>query len=283
MASLCNIKTEQAEFGYSLSNDIKPTHQIHCHNVYEIYYFVEGDVDYLVEGKLYQPTPHSLLLLSPHVFHGVKVRSEKPYRRFTLHFHPDLLHPDRRHLLLSAFPSNEKHSRREVYYENLTGTQLGSFFEALIGLADQSEQLKRQLLSTYIEAILAQLTIICQTHSPAQVATRTSHTITDIIAYLNDHLTDPITLDRLSEHFNISKHYMNRAFRKAAGTTVFDYLIYKRVIYAQQLLINGSSATEAALKSGFRDYTVFYRAYRKHLGHPPLEDRSLTHIPHRLS
>lgn len=277
MASICDISTEQVLFSYSLSNIINQTHQIHCHNVYEIYYFIEGDVDYLVEGKLYRPAPHSLLLLSPHVFHGVKVRSENPYRRYTLHFHPDLLQPERRQLLLSAFPSNEKHSGREVYYENLSVTQLGSFFEALEGLAQQSEQLKRQLLPTYIEAILAQLTIICQTHSPVQVEASTSHTITDIIAYLNDNLTEHITLDHLSEHFNISKHYLNRAFRKAAGTTVFDYLIYKRIIYARQLMINGSTATEASLRSGFRDYTVFYRAYRKHLGHSPLEDRTFTH------
>ncbi len=277
MASHNVINTEMVQFGYHISNNINPTHQVHCHNVYEIYYFIEGDVDYLVEGKLYRPAPHSLLLLSPHVFHGVKVRSENPYRRFALHFNPDLLQPERRSLLLSAFPTNEKHSRREVYYENLTGTQLASFFEALTNLADQPEQLKRQLLPAYIEAILAQVTLICQTHSPVQVEARTSQTITDIILYLNDHLTESITLDQLSEHFNISKHYMNRAFRKAAGTTVFDYLIYKRVIFAQQLMINGCTATEAALKSGFRDYSVFYRAYRKHLGHSPLEDRSFTH------
>jgi AraC-like DNA-binding protein len=241
--------------------------------VYEIYYFVEGDVDYLVEGKLYRPAPHSLLLLSPHVFHGVKVNSELPYRRFTIHFNPDLLLTERRPLLLSAFPSNEKHSRREVYYENLAGMQLISFLEALVSLASQPEQLQLQLLPTYIEAILAQLTLICRTHSPVQVEVRTSHTITDIITYLNDHLTSSITLDHLSEHFNISKHYLNRAFRKAAGTTVFDYLIYKRVIYAQQQIINGATATEAAIQSGFRDYSVFYRAYRKHLGHSPLVDR----------
>ncbi len=274
MASLCDINYELAQFSYSLSNMMNSTHQIHCHSVYEIYYFVEGDVDYLVEGNLYRPAPNSILLLSPHVFHGVKVRSDNPYRRFTLHFHPDLLQPDRRQLLLTAFPSNDKHTRREVYYEKLNGTQLGSFFEALKNLAEQSDPLKQQLLPTYIEAILAQLTIICQTQSPVQVEARTSQIITDIIAYLNDHLTEHITLDQLSEHFNISKHYMNRAFRKAAGTTVFDYLIYKRIIFAKQLMINGSTAAEAARRSGFRDYTVFYRAYRKHLGHSPVEDRS---------
>ncbi len=275
MASLCNINTEQLQFSYSLSQEANPTHQIHYHNVYEIYYFVEGDVDYLVEGKLYHPTPHSLILLSPQVFHGVKVNTDRPYRRFTLHFHPDLLDAQRRALLLSAFPSLEKHSRKEVYYENIGNMQLHSFLEALLLLDAQPEEIKQQLLPTYIEAILAQLTLICRTLSPVEVNAVASRTITEIISYLNDNLTGNITLDRLSEHFCISKHYLNRAFKKAAGTTVLDYLIHKRVIYAQQLIMNGSTAAEAATQSGFRDYSVFYRAYRKHTGHSPLKDRSL--------
>ncbi len=273
MAAISGITTDMVQFSYSVSTESMTDYQIHCHNVYEIFYFLEGDVDYLVEGKLYHPTPHSMLLFSPLVFHGVKVKSDKPYRRFTIHFNPDLLNTERRPLLLSAFPSNEKHSEKEVYYENTQSFQFGSFFEALAGLGEQSESLRNQLLPSYVETILAQLTIMRQTLRPVQVETTTSGTITDIIAYLNHNLTKYITLDMLSEHFCISKHYLNRAFRKAAGTTVGDYLIYKRVMFAQQLLINGASAAEAAAQSGFRDYSVFYRAYRKHIGHAPLSDR----------
>ena len=273
MANLSSIITDMVQFSYSLSTEIYTTHQIHCHNVYEIYYFIEGDADYLVEGKLYHPAPHSLILLSPHVFHGVKVNSDQPYLRFTIHFNPDLLNMDRRNLILSAFPSNEKHSDKEVYYENTEPYHLYTYFESLVSLNNQPDSIKNQLLPIYIEAILAQLTIMCHTLRPVQVKVSVSSTITDIIAYLNDNLTENITLDQLSEYFFISKYYLNRAFRKATGTTVVDYLIYKRVIFAKQLLMNGHSATEAALKSGFRDYSVFYRAYRKNLGHSPLVDR----------
>lgn len=273
MINLTEITTDMVQFNYSSSTEINTSHQIHCHSVYEIYYFIDGDVDYLVEGKLYHPTPHSLILLSPHVFHGVKVNSDKPYLRFTIHFNPDLLNIDRRHLLLSAFPNNEKNSDKEVYYENTDPFHLYTYCESLVNLNNQPDFIKNQLLPTYLEAILAQLTIMCRTLRPVQVKTSVSSTITDIIAYLNDHLTEYITLDQLSEHFFISKYYLNRAFRKATGTTVGDYLIYKRVIYARQLLINGYSATEAALKSGFRDYSAFYRAYRKNVGHSPLVDR----------
>lgn len=72
--------------------------------------------------------------------------------------------------------------------------------------------------------------------------------------------------------FFISKYYMNRAFKKATGTTVMDYLIYKRVIMARQLILNGHTASDAAAQSGFGDYSTFYRAYKKLMHHAPSED-----------
>lgn len=245
---------------------------IHCHNIFEIYYFIEGDVDYLVEGKQYHPTPHSLILLSPHVFHGVRINSDKSYRRFVLHFNPNILNIEYRSLLLSAFPNKEKHSQREVYYENTNQFKLHPFFEALVDCSNQPEELSGRLFSFYIKALLSQLTIMCRTLSPIDNGITISDAMTDVIAYLNDHLSEKITLDSLSEHFYISKHYLNRVFRKATGTTVYDYLIYKRVIYAQQLLINGVTASEASIRSGFYEYSAFYRAYIKIIGHTPHMD-----------
>ena len=47
------IDTEQVNFGYSDSIYTTPDYDLHCHNFYEVYFFLEGDVDYLVEGVSY--------------------------------------------------------------------------------------------------------------------------------------------------------------------------------------------------------------------------------------
>lgn len=273
MNTYANIfNNNKIQFAHTKSMGSSDKFQIHCHNIFEIYYFIEGDVDYLVEGKLYHPTPHSLLLLSPHVFHGVRVNSGETYSRFALHFNPDLVNVERRHLLLSAFPNNEKYSHKEVYYEKTDDFRLYTFFESIVDCIKQPSTLCEQLFPIYLEALLAQLTIMCRTLRPTQIDGNVSNTITDIIAFLNEHLTEEISLNMLSEQFFISKHYLNRAFRKATGTTLGDYLIYKRVIFAQQLLMNGSSASDAAAMSGFHDYSAFYRAYNRITGHAPSKD-----------
>ena len=45
---------------------------------------------------------------------------------------------------------------------------------------------------------------------------------------------------------------------------------------AQQLLLDGIPASEAALRTGFGDYSNFYRTYRRLSGHSPAEAQRLS-------
>lgn len=269
-----HILTDTLNFGYDYSCQKTDSHYLHCHNFFEVYFFLEGDVDYLVEGQKYKPTPNSLLLLSPHMFHGVKINTDSPYRRCSVHFHPNLLSPQRRTFLLSAFPSPEKNPERNIYHEHTERFGLPFYFDALRRCADRSETTKEQQLPICVEALLSQIISMCETDAPA-AGDPASDTISQIIWYLNQHLGDEVSLDQISERFFISKHHLNKVFKKATGTTVFDYLLHKRVIAAQHLLINGASAQDAALASGFKDYSAFYRSYTRILGHSPLKDRGV--------
>ena len=124
----------------------------------------------------------------------------------------------------------------------------------------------------YLEALLAQISFACNNSVVLQSDT-SSTVITDVIAYINENIHQKLTLEMLSERFFISKTHLNRLFHKSIGTTFYDYLAHKRIVYAQQLFLSGVSASEAANKVGFGDYSSFYRAYKKITGHSPEEDR----------
>ncbi len=275
MGILAEIMNDRVLFSYTVSEEANKDYSLHCHNYYELYYFIEGDVDYLVEGRQFHMAPHSMLLLTPNVFHGVKVKTAIPYKRFALHFLPDILTMERRHLLLSAFPTMEKHSERQIYYPDPENYRIYSFFQSLIECSVLDTELQKELLPIYMEALLSQITVMSHSGQADTLSGNSPDTISGIIAYLNRHLTDTITLDQLSDEFYISKHHLNKVFRKATGTTVGDYLLHKRIIYAQQLLINGHTAGQAAAASGFGDYSAFYRAYTRIIGHSPIQDRGV--------
>lgn len=274
MENSIQLSTDLVSFGYNISCTPSSTYDLHCHNYYEIYFFLEGNVSYLVEGQKYTPTPGSILLLAPHVFHGVKINDASIYRRYSLHFHPDVLSLERRSFLLSAFFSSEKSTGQQIYFTDLERLHLSVYFEALTACAQQEEKRREQALPICIEALLSQIVSLCSASvfSPHDLR---ADTIAEIIGYLNSHLKEDLTLDALAERFFISKYHLNKVFRKATGTTVFDYLLRKRIITAQQLLINGASAQDAAAASGFADYSAFYRSYTRILGHSPLQDKGV--------
>lgn len=277
MDASAQIHTNLVSFGYSESCSIMKDYALHCHNFYEVYYFLSGDADYLVEGVNYRPSPGSLLLLSPHVFHGVRVNTTAPYRRYSLHFHPDLLLPERRNFLLHAFTRPGQTPSLPIYFENTDSFHLLSCLESLEDCARKSRDFQSQVLPICVEALLARIASMSDARvsysDPGGNEKQTQ--LNSILFYLNSHLQEPITLDALAERFFISKHHLNRIFREATGTTVIDYLLRKRIAYAQMLLLNGCHAKEAAVQSGFQDYSSFYRSYLRILGHSPGQDRGV--------
>ena len=59
------------------------------------------------------------------------------------------------------------------------------------------------------------------------------------------------------------------AFRTQTGSSVYSYILQNRLIRAAKSIRNGMPASEAALDSGFSDYSAFYRAFRKQFGTSP--------------
>lgn len=269
----CDFELRPEKTCFTVTKQISAAFETHFHSFYEIYYFVAGDADYLVEGKEYHLTPHSLILLSPNVFHGVRVNTNADYIRCAVHFSPQSLSPERRTLLLASFPGNKKKALQEAFYEHTQNFGLALCLEHLLQAGNQPEPYKDTFYCIFLEALLARISLMCQTLHPAMPTSTVSGTISDIIFYLNEHLTETITLDDLSKQFFISKYYMNRAFKRATGTTVMDYVIYKRIVMAKQLILNGYSAKEAAAHAGFGDYSVFYRSYRKIMNCSPGSDK----------
>lgn len=267
MASIVSFGNGQVHYAHSIDHTRNEDYQLHCHSYYEIYYFIDGDVSYLVEGKLYKLAPHSLLLLPCKYFHGVKVESEKAYERFTLHFREDIIPKENRDSLLSVF------SGGELYYKNVDEYRLPSFFDNLADCVAMPEPLRWTAIAAEVQALLAHLAWMAQSSSSSTPSASISQTVSRLLSYLNSHFAEPVTLDDISARFFISKHHLNKVFRKATGTTVGEYIIHKRVIAAQQMIQNGVAATQAAISAGFNDYSVFYRAYRRILGHSPVRER----------
>ena len=186
MDSTAHINTDLVSFGYSESTYVMTDYALHCHNFYEVFYFLSGDADYLVEGVNYQPTPGSVLLLSPHAFHGVRVNSTAPYRRYSLHFHPDLLLPERRDFLLRAFPQIGENAGQPIYFKHTEKFHLLSYLESFESCSRKSNEFQAQMLPICVEALLMQIADMSDSCNAFSKQSDTPQTqLSSILFYLN--------------------------------------------------------------------------------------------------
>ena len=93
--------------------------------------------------------------------------------------------------------------------------------------------------------------------------------VTRIVRYLNDHLTEELTLDGIAEHFYLSRSQLCRVFREGTGSGVMEYIRIKRLMAAREQIASGIPAGRAAIACGFSDYSSFYRAYKDRFGVSP--------------
>ena len=102
---------------------------MHIHDRYEIYYFVEGEVNYLVEGREYLLEPDTIMIMRPGESHAAKILKEKTYKRCYINFHASLLDQiDPDHKMLRAF-TDKKYLRQctDITVANMINVAMSAF------------------------------------------------------------------------------------------------------------------------------------------------------------
>lgn len=87
--------------------------------------------------------------------------------------------------------------------------------------------------------------------------------------FVDDHVHEDISLDRLAEEVGLSKYHLARLFREVAGQTPWTYVQEARVREAQRLLREGRPLAEVALDAGFYDQSHLTRVFKAVTGQTP--------------
>ena len=97
----------------------------------------------------------------------------------------------------------------------------------------------------------------------------------EILAYIDAHLQEEITLRQISDAVCYSDEYVSRYFRKNTGMNLFDYIRKKRlVLAATELQRSKGRILELALSMGFNSHEGFTRAFTSHFGLSPKDFRN---------
>ena len=245
--------------------------QMHTHDSMELYYFIEGDGQYIVEGNVYPVKPHDILIFRRGEMHMLIISPACPYERLTIHFDPVIFSSvDPNGLLLVPFTerppgqfnlfaaSNENIKSREFVYKD---------FDTFGG---HKENIRLHILSRLLSLLMEisdeyKMRIIQNEISEQTMSSK-------MIFFINEHLLEHISLETICSEFFISKSQANRVFKRETGYTIWNYVVIKRLITARKMLQDGDHPADVCYKCGFQDYSSFFRSYKSHFKVSPSSD-----------
>lgn len=98
---------------------------------------------------------------------------------------------------------------------------------------------------------------------------RRQNFITNMNAYLNEHLDEDLSVDRLVREFGISRSKLYQTCDMYLGHGIATHILSLRMERAKKLLRETKlSVTDVATNCGFNDYNYFCRVFKKEVGTP---------------
>ncbi len=239
---------------------------VHVHDDYELHCVASGKVGYMVEGRIYDLRPGGLMLMRQAESHRLLVNGSERYARFTLNFRPEVLEehgfsPE----IMTAFHNRGLGERNLYLPGEFQGVEPLGLFRQM--LADCETMGARTVLVSHLATLLCAVNTAFLKQPELRYAEEELGR--KLINYINDHLFEELSLSTISDAIHMSTSQINRVFHGLTGTSVYQYILSKRLIVAQEMIAKGESAVSASQKCGFRDYSSFYRLYKKRLGTSP--------------
>ncbi|MCM1299157.1 MAG: AraC family transcriptional regulator [Firmicutes bacterium] len=270
MDILEEFNTEDLYVRYAVTNTPNDRDfTMHIHEQCEIYCFVSGNAEYLVEGAHYPLKSGNILIMRPAESHRAKILGCEKYERYALNFSlsiTDKLDPNR--ILMKPFLDRPL-GRGNLYSVRELGDDTVRFFAEMRSCGSEYE--KKLEISTRLFLLLEIIYKAYIRRESNEYAPPTELS-EQLVAYVNNHLFEELSVSLLAQKFFLSTSQISRIFRKATGASPWEYITIKRLTAAREKMRCGESAISAAESAGFGDYSSFYRAYIKRFGRPPKKD-----------
>ena len=250
--------------------------EFHIHNRHEIYFLLDGEIQYFVENVCYPMTAGNLILFSTNEIHKAINTSNTAFTRLVIHMRPDFVQqyctPDTN--LLACF-HREPGVGNMVSLSKEEQTRLIFMARALQQAQEKSGQYGSDVMaSTLFLQILIFVNQAWKKSSPKR-AVPSPHRTQVIMDYIDAHLTSSLTLDSIAQALSLDKYYLSHLFKSETESTIYQYILVKRAALAKTLLSQGHTVSEACHLSGFNDYSNFSRSFKQVTGYTPGQFKKL--------
>lgn len=247
----------------------------HYHGFDKIMLFLQGHVTYEVEGQSYALQPYDIVVVRAGQIHHPVIHADAVYERIIAYISSEYL---------------QQYDQQGCHLTSIFSTSTASVLRqpqeagSLYGISSRLRQSyntgqtprHRVLQETLFLEFLIYLADALETHHIGSVKTgRQNEKTAAILQYIHEHITEDLSVAALASQFYISPDYLMHLFKEETGQSVGTYITAKRLLLARELMKKQLPLTTICYDSGFKQYSAFYRAWKKQYGQSPKKG-----IPH---
>ncbi|MDE7019148.1 MAG: AraC family transcriptional regulator [Lachnospiraceae bacterium] len=286
-----NLQTSFQTRQYMLSKDFEiyyyndknlPRVGLHAHDYYEFYFFLEGSISIQIDEEIHPLRVGDIILIPPGISHRPIIHDDNiPYRRFVLWISKDYcshllsLSPAYGYLLQFA-----QINKTYIYHnKQISFNTIQSMILRLLEELHADRFGREAQISLCLNGLLLHLSRTIHERNHPQAQNTELSLYHNVLTYMEDHIEEDLSLDKLADTFFVSKYHIAHIFKKNFGMSVHQYITKKRLTLCKEAILGGGNITDIYPAFGFGDYSSFYRAFQKEYGISPKSWKETCHLP----
>ncbi|MEW9700829.1 helix-turn-helix domain-containing protein [Paenibacillus sp. SI8] len=270
---------EAINFRHAVTNDPGPLDFHQHHDLYEIYFFLTGDVHYFIEKQVYPLQYGDLLIMHSNELHRPNFQSKQQrYENIVIHFNPKLMEAfsSPQFNLLDCFDNRVRGEQNRMRLSPQQIDDIMKLYERMdVHSRPQARAGAEVLYVSAFTELLVFINRVFQSQGKQEELSMIPDKLSSLLTYIDENLDQDLSLEVLEHVVFMNRSYLCRLFKKHTGSTIHEHILFKRIAKAKLLLREGCTVTDACQQAGFNDYSNFIRTFKKAVGLPPRQYQAL--------